>query len=486
MGLDSDPFAHGSPGGHMSRIEFWTNCSAEVDLAGIRTVSLSVKGERFRDPGRFLELFGNVGYRSDLLRGTLNGPLPDFDEVCEKFLPRVSGRRIPFGEGIEQPPFTWGDCNPQALVVNFTYNTHAIYRILNNLNRQCLIGSSHLEGLMDQACLLLSHIYQQQDAAVLKHLNNNINMYLISRVVEELVGKAVYDVDRQETQLTRASLEQTLKSLGAYTSNSVSHYMALGLGRGVAFQEQAVSAGCLEGSERTGVEAKTFHYAEEPLAMDDRQHLIDRVLKAEDEGRDIRMCAILDDTSETVFDLLWMQELMKGCRHFHVELLLNRLQVSINFPPDMMVRVLENEHFSELRRRQGSQLLIRHIFCPLISYQSNLLPGAAHSALRAADFVYVKGLNFFETCQIRSKDTYHAFVVLGPISQLYTGLQDYDAVFVHVPSGVMGYTHDRDSSRIRTLVSACTPRPLRPALRVGLDTAAPQAEDLGTPRSVQP
>ena len=157
-----------------------------------------------------------------------------------------------------------------------------------------------------------------------------------------------------------------------------------------------------------------------------------------------------------------------------------------NFSSDMMVRVLENEHFSELRRRRGSQLLVRHIFCPLISCRSNLLPGTAHNALRAADFVYVKGLNFFETCQIRSKDTYHAFVMLGPISQLYTGLQDYDAVFAHVLSGVMGYTHDRDSSRIRTLVSACTPRPLRPALTVGLDTGAPQAEDLGTPRSVQP
>jgi hypothetical protein len=379
----------------------------------------------------------------------------------------------------------WGDCSPQVLVVNFTYNTNAIYRIMNNLNRQGLIGSSQLDGLMDQACLLLSHIYQQEDAYILKHLNNNINMYLISRVVEELVGKAVYDVDQQEPQLTRASLEQTLKSLGAYSSNSVSEYMALALGRGVTFHEQAFSTGCLEGSEHAGGKAKTYHYTEELLVMDDRQHLIDRVFKAEDEGRDIRMCAILDDTSETVFDLLWMQELMKRCRHFHVELLLNRLQVSINFSSDMMVRVLDNEHFSELRRRLGSQLLIRHIFCPLISYQGNLLTGTAHNALHAADFVYIKGLNFFETCQIGSKDRYHAFVVLGPISQLYTGLQDYDGVFVHIPSGVMGYTHDRDNSRIRTLVGACRPQLLHPALMVGPDTSAPQDEDLGTPRRVQ-
>jgi hypothetical protein len=469
----------------MSRIEFWANCSAEVDLAKIRTASVSVKGECFRDPGRCLELFGNVGRRSDLLRGVINGPLPGFDGVCEKFLPRVSGKRVPFGAGIEQPPFTWGDCNPQALVVNFTYNTNAIYRILNNLNRQDLIISSRLEGLVDRACLLLSYIYQQEDAYVLKHLNNNINMYLISRVVEELVGKAAYDVDRQEPQLTRTSLEQTLKSLVAYSSKSVSQYMALALGRGVAFQEQAVSAGCLEGSEHASVEAKTIQYTEERLALDDRQHLIDRVLMAEDDGRDIRMCAILDDTSETVFDLLWMQELMKRCRHFSVELLLNRLQVSINFSSDMMARVLENEHFSELRRRGGSQLLIRHIFCPLISYQTNLLTGTAHNALRAADFVYVKGLNFFETCQIGNKDRYHAFVVLGPISQLYTGLQDYDGVFVHVPRGVMGYTHDRDSSKIRTLVGACSPKPPRSSVRVDLGAGAPSTEDLGTPRSVQ-
>ncbi|HEV3038962.1 MAG TPA: hypothetical protein VHA33_14385 [Candidatus Angelobacter sp.] len=469
----------------MSRIDFWKNCSAEVDLAKSRTASVTVKGECFRDPGRCLELFGNMSRRPDLLRSALNRPLPGFHEVCEFFLPRVCGKRIPFGPGIEQPPFTWGDCNPQALVVNFTYNTNAIYRILNNLNKQGLIGSSHLDGLMDKACLLLSYIYQQGDAYVLKHLNNNINMYLISRVVEELVGKAVYDVDRQEPQLTRVSLGHTLKSLGAYLSNSVTEYMALALGRGVAFQEQAFSTGRLEGSEPATVKARTSHYTEEKLAVDDRQHLIDRVLEANDEGHDIRMCAILDDTSETVFDLLWIQELMKSYRHFHVELLLNRLQVSINFSSDMMATIIENEHFSELRRRQGSQLLIRHIFCPLISFQSNLLTRTAHNALRAADFVYVKGLNFFETCQIESKDRYHAFVVLGPISQLYTGLQDYDGVFVHIPSGVMGYTHHRDSTRIRPLVGVCTSRPSHPAPRVGLGVGTSQVEDLGMPRRVQ-
>jgi hypothetical protein len=63
----------------MSRIEFWTNCSAEVDLAKVRTASVSVKGTCFRDPGRFLELFGNVSHISDLLRSTLNEALPGFD-----------------------------------------------------------------------------------------------------------------------------------------------------------------------------------------------------------------------------------------------------------------------------------------------------------------------------------------------------------------------------------------------------------------------
>lgn len=443
----------------MSRIEFWTNCSAQVDLAKIRAASVPVKGECFRDPARCLELFGNVGHGSERLCSVIYGPLFGFDEVCEKFLPRISGKRIPFGPGVKQPPFTWDDCNPQALVVNFTYNTNAIYRILKNLNRQNLIAASRLEGLMDQACLLLSYIYKQEDAYILKYINNNINMYLISKVIEELVGKAVYDVDRQENQLTMTSLEQTLKSLGAYLSKSVSEYMALSLGRGITFQEQALSAGRLGGLEPADVETETVKYAQGRLALDDREHLIDRVLRADDEGRDIRMCAILDDTSETVFDLLWIQELMKRCRHFTVELLLNKLQISINFSSDMMVTVLENEHFSELRRRQGSQLLIQQIFCPLISYQTNVLTETARNALRAADFVYVKGLNFFETCQIGNKDTYHAFVVLGPISRLYTGLEDYDGVFVHLPNGVMGYTHDRDNSKIRTLVGACSHKP---------------------------
>ena len=56
-----------------------------------------------------------------------------------------------------------------------------------------------------------------------------------------------------------------------------------------------------------------------------------------------------------------------------------------------------------------------------------------------------------ELCQIVEKDTFYGFVVYGPISQAYTDLNDYDAVFVYVPAGQVGYVHHANPTHIITL-----------------------------------
>ncbi|HEX9639902.1 MAG TPA: hypothetical protein VGB13_01160, partial [Candidatus Krumholzibacteria bacterium] len=53
---------------------------------------------------------------------------------------------------------------------------------------------------------------------------------------------------------------------------------------------------------------------------------------------------------------------------------------------------------------------------------------------------------FFETCQIAHKDSFHGFVVFGGVSRSYTGLCDFDPVFVHLPAGTTGYKHDGPSA----------------------------------------
>jgi hypothetical protein len=63
--------------------------------------------------------------------------------------------------------------------------------------------------------------------------------------------------------------------------------------------------------------------------------------------------------------------------------------------------------------------------------------------IQKADADYIKVPNLFETCQIPEKESFHGFVVYGPISRSYTGLWDFDGVFAQVSAGTAGY-HNRE------------------------------------------
>ena len=54
--------------------------------------------------------------------------------------------------------------------------------------------------------------------------------------------------------------------------------------------------------------------------------------------------------------------------------------------------------------------------------------------INRADFLFIKGLNFYETFQIPWKDRFYSFVVTGEVSQNLTGLNEGDGVFVYIPS----------------------------------------------------
>ncbi|RPJ50050.1 MAG: hypothetical protein EHJ95_07875 [Methanobacteriota archaeon] len=175
-------------------------------------------------------------------------------------------------------------------------------------------------------------------------------------------------------------------------------------------------------------------------------------------GEKVSIVAILDDTAETVEDLLWMQDLLIKYPKLNICLLVNTAQISINFSSQMLSDVLNSPNFSELAGRMGNQFNYLEIYSPFISFQTNFLQESARTAISGANIVYVKGANFFETCQIPDKDTFYGFIVFGPISRLYTGLQDFDAVFAYVPKGQTGYLNHRDKAKIRTLKDVCTSR----------------------------
>jgi hypothetical protein len=455
MTIPKPPQLSFEPARKLYRVEFWPDFQAEIDLSQITSSAIPVKGKLYKDPLRFLEIFANLPHGSPMPH---QEDLISWSAIEQEFMPRIPGVSFSLGENISQPPFTWKECSAYALSVNFTYNTNAIYRIMSNLNEQGLIPASEMDNFIDRACLRLAGIYRAQNSFVMRNMNNNFNMFLISRVVESLLGKSIYNSEMQEYPLTHRSLQIALALARDYVHLDTLQKMAVALGKGVAFIEKRLTNDGLPKDEQQTVEEIAYRYYEKPLAIDDRLLLIEKISNGCTGRNGFTLTAILDDASETVDDLLWMLDLMDRYPSFRVRLLVNTAQISINFSSQMLADVLADPTFHGLVERLGKQFQVIEMYCPFISFQTSVLPPAAKQAIQDSDAVFVKGANFFETCQIVEKDAIYAFVVFGPISRIYSGLQDYDPVFAFIPAGGTGYVHDKNQTQIRTLRETVTRR----------------------------
>jgi hypothetical protein len=283
-------------------------------------------------------------------------------------------------------------------------------------------------------------------------------MYLLSKTVERLVGTACYDAGAQEVETTRRTLDVALALAPEHSTLSFADKVSLSLGAGVSFAESRLRDGALEPGALQAVQEVAYRYHRAPLAIDHRAELVSTIADAGHERGTFRLAVVLDDTTESVVDLLWLQDLLQAFPFLTIELLVNTAQISINFSADMLSRVCATGVFRPLASRLGAQVVVTPVYCPLISFQTAYLPFEAHRAIRTADAVFVKGANFFETCQIPDKPTFHAFVVFGPVSRRYTGLNDLSPVFVHLPAGVEGYRHRGREAAPITLVDVTRDR----------------------------
>src|SRR5260221_12389738 len=94
-----------------------------------------------------------------------------------------------------------------------------------------------------------------------------------------------------------------------FMSYSVREKMGFALGMGVAFIEQRIRRKesvkeTVEGAERT-----TYEYFRQTIAIDDRSRLLNMISGSIVRKSPFTLAAVLVDATETVIDLLWMQDL---------------------------------------------------------------------------------------------------------------------------------------------------------------------------------
>jgi hypothetical protein len=453
-------------------VKFWEGMEADLDLDTLARSAIPVKGVACPFPLRFLEIYAGFRPISALRLQAIpgfapRGRLSDYalSNIEATFLRGLPEGRVGLGDNVAQPPFAWRDADAGYLSVSFTYNTNAFFRILSGLRDAGRIPSGTVNRLLDQACHLLGQLYRTEDHFLIRNINNNFNMLLISRVLEFLVGREIYDSDMQEMDLTRRALAEALRLASGYEHLSPKELMGISVATGVAFVESRLGSTGLGRSAAQQTLDVTWRYNGQALAIDDREHLLRMIADSGLRKNSFTLAVILDDATETVADLLWMMAALEQFPFLKINLLVNTAQISINFSARMLDDVFRSACFKGLADLMGSRLLVTRVYCPFISFQTEYLPLPARRILDEADAIYVKGAKFFETCQIPHKETFYAFVVYGPISRLYTGLRDFDAVFAYLPAGTTGYIHNRDCERIVTLKQIIGKRPGSPDAR---------------------
>lgn len=443
----------------LRQVEFWPGKTAELDFAALAVSAIRVKSVSSPFPLRSLEL-----YLDTALHNVFGRPQPrlgdsdtlSFTRIKNRILPVSGGMVLKIGDDVPQPPFAWRDADPVELGLSFTYNTNGFFRILKNLRQAGLVEESDVPRLLDDACLLLAALYRADDHSLIRNINNNLNMYLIPKVIEHVVGKACFDADLQELATTRSAVDQAIALAQRRRHLPTLAKMKISLGMGISFMEGRLRRGQLTRDNIDQVETCSHRFDESKLAIDHRSQFLNMISNAGRSSRHFSLAVVLDDAAESVDDLLWLQDLAQQYSFLRIHLLVNSRQVSINFSFHLMHQIWRAPVFHELTSRIGSQVLVTVIDFPLISFQTNYLPMSALRVINEADAIYIKGANFFETCQFREKETFYAFVVYGAMSRRYSGLNDFDGVFAHVPCGSVGYIHNaagRPPIRLKDIVA---------------------------------
>ncbi|MBV6426826.1 MAG: hypothetical protein KIPDCIKN_01339 [Haliscomenobacter sp.] len=154
------------------------------------------------------------------------------------------------------------------------------------------------------------------------------------------------------------------------------------------------------------------------------------------------LAVILDDNGESIFDLAFIQILMKNFSYLNVALIVNAYPISNNISFPLVEELLDDHYFKELFNFFSSgRLKIVVERQRFRSFELSHLFEETRNVLMKSNLLYVKGANFFETLQLVDISRYYCFTVFSLTSQILTGCKKNSGVFAKVPAGRTGYIY---------------------------------------------
>jgi hypothetical protein len=304
-----------------------------------------------------------------------------------------------------------------------------------------------LREVVHSALMIYAVLLKMDGHLLVRTISFNHSMYLQERIVDLAFGERLPSETLPGIGFMANSMALSL--LSTVGPIDFRELCELSVFMGIVWASESSRQGEFSGDRRAAVVEllRELERARSTFGVDHTEKLHEQVSMCE-------RCSgvfVLDDNGESVFDLAIVQRLLEEYRDLTISLLINRFPVSNNISLPTLRAALEEPTFDAARRFVSEQrLLIYTENQAFRSFEPDYLSVVAREVIEHADFVYVKGANFFETFQLPQKTRYHCFTVSGPTGVMLTGFPEGTGIFARIPAGVNGFEYF-DSTHITTL-----------------------------------
>ncbi len=305
--------------------------------------------------------------------------------------------------------------------------------------------------IVESALRIYSLLVKQQDYWLARSMNFNHSMFLQDRILNLLLGDALYLESGATSAVGNLSNEIALELLRGLGHLSPRQLCVASIFMGVVWTSNEAVHDLYQRNKESALAdiAAQLQAKTDRLAVDDIQTL----LKELGASRHSEVAVVLDDNGETVFDLALFQCLLRESEGLRLSFVVNRFPVSNNISLETLRSLLKHQFFAGLHHsiaEKRTRLVVEEQ-C-FRSFELGRLRHQTRQILASATCVYIKGANFFETFQVADRTRFYVFTVYGDMAKTLTGYPEGSGIIARVPAGKPAFTY-HDAEHIRTLRS---------------------------------
>ena len=351
-------------------------------------------------------------------------------------------------------PFPLKLASKQKLLHTLTWIDTNIKTKVEEIGKRLDLTSHVVQEIAKAALIVYCYLVKMHDYRLARSINFNYSMFFQDRIINLFFGDELYHDINSQHRKGKLANKMALELLKHFSAISDRQMCVFSVFMGIIWtNSEHLQREYLQKTESAlaKIESK-LNIAARNWCRDD----IDTFLEEVRNDQQRRIVVILDDNGESVFDLALFQRLLNETELLHVAFIVNRYPVSNNIYLDIFNSIIEDPFFSDLKQHiiqgRASIIIEEQVFR---SFELELLQAATRYVILDADFVYIKGVNFFETFMDSRIRRFHCFAVHGFTSMLLTGCIEGNGVFVKLEPGQHGFVYV-SSEHIQTLIQITT------------------------------